>query len=435
MADIKEPRVNLILDALTARIEEDMASLYSAFVAKLLKAETGKQSTVIEEYIGDRFDVRARWYLSAVRKESHVEPYLAILDRTGKMDVEVLIAHFASSLPHRELVDARIVGRRFYWKSEAMRRVREKAALPRVASVTLPETAVGISNLAPSRPAPATPAPAEDPPKPEGASDTVPNAKSDTESANQEAWRSRIEAALSPDQQTRLETLMARVAELLKEQATQHGGSVPARFYGITEALSTGDFFSMAPQDAYELLERTVAELPGTDTTPRALEAASAQSHLSGRIARWEGEANERTSSLPPAEAKAAVRPSAANTVEIATTEPGGDTPATAEEPTFAQASTVMGGSRIPVDTVAADRAALLTAYKAKGRGKGVRITDAMVAMAAHPGKWNDRTMVTWWKRNDQRCKPPHDRKIRAVLAKDPSDIWSPSIKSKHPPK
>ena len=294
MADIKEPRVNLILDALTARIEEDMASLYSAFVAKLLKAETGKQSTVIEEYIGDRFDVRARWYLSAVRKESHVEPYLAILDRTGKMDVEVLIAHFASSLPHRELVDARIVGRRFYWKSEAMRRVREKAALPRVASVTLPETAVGISNLAPSRPAPATPAPAEDPPKPEGASDTVPNAKSDTESANQEAWRSRIEAALSPDQQTRLETLMARVAELLKEQATQHGGSVPARFYGITEALSTGDFFSMAPQDAYELLERTVAELPGTDTTPRALEAASAQSQPpitpnSQRVARRHG--------------------------------------------------------------------------------------------------------------------------------------------------
>ena len=263
MADIKEPRVNLILDALTARIEEDMASLYSAFVAKLLKAETGKQSTVIEEYIGDRFDVRARWYLSAVRKESHVEPYLAILDRTGKMDVEVLIAHFASSLPHRELVDARIVGRRFYWKSEAMRRVREKAALPRVASVTLPETAVGISNLAPSRPAPATPAPAEDPPKPEGAGDTVPNAEPDTESANQEAWRSRIEAALSPDQQTRLETLMARVAELLKEQATQHGGSVPARFYGITEALSTGDFFSMAPQDAYELLELTVGELTG----------------------------------------------------------------------------------------------------------------------------------------------------------------------------
>ena len=108
---------------------------------------------------------------------------------------------------------------------------------------------------------------------------------------------------------------------------------------------------------------------------------------------------------------------------------------ARAEEPACEQASTEVGGSGIPADPVAADRAALLTAYKAKGRGKGVRITDEMVAKAANPGKWNDRTMVTWWKRNDQRCKPPNDRKIRAVLAKDPSDVWSPRIKSKHPPK
>jgi len=142
MADIGEQKPNrLIVDELTARIEEDMASLYSAFMAKLLKAESGKQSTVIEEYIGDRFDVRACWYLSAVRKESHVEPYLAALDRFGRMDVEALIAHFASSLPHRELVDARIVGRISYWKSEAMRRVREKAAQQRVASVACEDLA------------------------------------------------------------------------------------------------------------------------------------------------------------------------------------------------------------------------------------------------------------------------------------------------------
>jgi hypothetical protein len=39
----------------------------------------------------------------------------------------------------------------------------------------------------------------------------------------------------------------------------------------------------MAPQDAYELLERTVAELPGTDTTPKAVEAASAQPATDGK--------------------------------------------------------------------------------------------------------------------------------------------------------
>jgi hypothetical protein len=159
MSDIKEQQLNRLVDELAARIEEDMASLYSAFMAKLLKAESGNESTVIGEYIGDRFDVRARWYLSVVRKESQLEPYLATLDRFGKTDVEALIAHFASSLPHRELVDARIVGRISYWKSEAMRRVREKAALQRVASVTSPDTAAGISNLAPGGPAPSEAAP------------------------------------------------------------------------------------------------------------------------------------------------------------------------------------------------------------------------------------------------------------------------------------
>jgi len=74
-------------------------------------------------------------------------------------------------------------------------------------------------------------------------------------------------------------------------------------------------------------------------------------------------------------------------------------------------------GKAIPV------RAELLRAFKAKGRTQGVKITDPMVAHAADP-KWNDRTMVTWWKRNDDRCKPPHDKKIRAVLGKEPSTIW-----------
>jgi hypothetical protein len=79
----------------------------------------------------------------------------------------------------------------------------------------------------------------------------------------------------------------------------------------------------------------------------------------------------------------------------------------------------------IEASSVAEQRAALLSAFKAKGRKLGIKITDKMVAEAAKPGKWNDRTMVTWWKRNDKRVMRPHDRLIRAVLAKDPASIWS----------
>jgi hypothetical protein len=72
----------------------------------------------------------------------------------------------------------------------------------------------------------------------------------------------------------------------------------------------------------------------------------------------------------------------------------------------------------------ATERSRLLAEFKAKARNARIRVTDEMIAKAANPGKWNDRTMVTWWKRNDSRCKPPHDRKISAVLARDPATIW-----------
>jgi hypothetical protein len=87
------------------------------------------------------------------------------------------------------------------------------------------------------------------------------------------------------------------------------------------------------------------------------------------------------------------------------------------------------------VGRVTADRQSLLAAFKTTARGQGIRVTDDMVAKAANPGRWNDRTMVTWWKRNDDRCKTPHDKKIRALLVKEPGSIWSPSIKPKRPPK
>jgi hypothetical protein len=73
---------------------------------------------------------------------------------------------------------------------------------------------------------------------------------------------------------------------------------------------------------------------------------------------------------------------------------------------------------------VAAERAGLLRAFKAKGKAQGIKITDKMVAQAADPN-WNDRSMVQWWTRNYEKgCKPPHDKKIRAVLDKDPSTTW-----------
>ena len=84
----------------------------------------------------------------------------------------------------------------------------------------------------------------------------------------------------------------------------------------------------------------------------------------------------------------------------------------------------------VVTDAVAAERDGRLKNYKLRARKQSIRITDKMVAHAANPN-WNDRTMITWWKRNDTRCKPPHDRLIRAVLQKDPSSIWNQNLRSK----
>jgi hypothetical protein len=81
--------------------------------------------------------------------------------------------------------------------------------------------------------------------------------------------------------------------------------------------------------------------------------------------------------------------------------------------------------------TVIAERAELLRAFKAKGKAQRIKITDEMVAKAANPGKWNERSMVTWWKRNDPGCEVRHDKMIRSVLAKDPSSLWEPNLNTK----
>jgi hypothetical protein len=82
-------------------------------------------------------------------------------------------------------------------------------------------------------------------------------------------------------------------------------------------------------------------------------------------------------------------------------------------------------GSELRCKPVARDRTALLDDFKVKAREGGLKVTDKMVARAANPGKWNDRTIVAWWKRNDPKSTPGHDKKIRALLARDPASIWS----------
>jgi hypothetical protein len=77
-----------------------------------------------------------------------------------------------------------------------------------------------------------------------------------------------------------------------------------------------------------------------------------------------------------------------------------------------------------PMKDATDSRQCAISAFKSKARLRSIRVTDEMIARAANPGKWNDRTMVTWWKRCDPRCTAAHDKMIRAVLARDPASIW-----------
>ena len=78
-----------------------------------------------------------------------------------------------------------------------------------------------------------------------------------------------------------------------------------------------------------------------------------------------------------------------------------------------------VASSRNGRDTVAAERAELLRAYKEEGKKRGIQITDEMIAITANPGRWNERTPVQRWKRN-YRCTPGDDARIRAVLKDKP---------------
>lgn len=67
-----------------------------------------------------------------------------------------------------------------------------------------------------------------------------------------------------------------------------------------------------------------------------------------------------------------------------------------------------------------ASRKSRLQAYKDEClQRRGLKVTDVMVAKAANP-RWNDRTPVDRWKRNDPRCTTAEDAMISAVLTKKP---------------
>lgn len=83
-----------------------------------------------------------------------------------------------------------------------------------------------------------------------------------------------------------------------------------------------------------------------------------------------------------------------------------------------------------PDDPVVTERLKLLADFKQRGRRQGInKITDEMITQAANPGKWNGRTQIGWWKRNNAGCNRPCDGKIRRLLAKQPAEIWPDKVR------
>ncbi len=81
-------------------------------------------------------------------------------------------------------------------------------------------------------------------------------------------------------------------------------------------------------------------------------------------------------------------------------------------------------------DAVSEERKLLIREFKTLAKKRyGIKVTDEMVASKAKPGHWNDRTMVSWWKRNDSGCKSIHDKLIRKVLKRDPASLWPELVK------
>jgi hypothetical protein len=118
---------------------------------------------------------------------------------------------------------------------------------------------------------------------------------------------------------------------------------------------------------------------------------------LGSRVEYWKGEARRYVASVGVSQNQITVRQST-------------DEPETA--------------ASISPDRAATERKNLLLDFKAKARAVGIRATDEMIAKAANPGRWNDRTPVAWWKRCDPNCTPAYDKRIRDILSKDPASLW-----------
>jgi hypothetical protein len=137
----------------------------------------------------------------------------------------------------------------------------------------------------------------------------------------------------------------------------------------------------------------------------------------------------------PPTSGGSGPSPGAPSIGDTEVEPPPGGTPKQTQEGNQVKEVTPTLETPDEAEQIRRERHGLVTAFKAEGRKKGIRITDEMIAKAANQGRWNDRTMVTWWKRNDPGSGPVHDRKIRAVLNQDPASIWTPVVKSKLRPK
>jgi hypothetical protein len=86
------------------------------------------------------------------------------------------------------------------------------------------------------------------------------------------------------------------------------------------------------------------------------------------------------------------------------------------------------------VDSVRENRRALLESYKRECLDNGVRVTYEMIAKSANR-RWNDRTPIDRWIRNDSRSTETDDKLIRKIFSTETAsaEIVFPACPHGHP--
>jgi hypothetical protein len=202
------------------------------------------------------------------------------------------------------------------------------------------------------------------------------------------------------------ELLTKRIPAIVFDAAVEHRWiKYPLRRRSESGVISIVPIFKkpLPPLDE-EIPQKELTETFGSHKVPAGFGAGFKARYLGSPIARWRAIMLERAAAVDSTD--------------------DGDTAARSLAAPLTQSGTGKSVNRKGADPVAAERIALLENFKATAREQGIKVTDLMVAKAAKPGKWNTRTMVTWWKRNDRKCEPPHDKLIRAVLTKNPATLW-----------